>query len=88
MLAVADLKGACKCGRERLKKEPRRVAWYPGSEQRAKAFMAAMPGVEELGVVMEDSQHAPSSYIPWLFQAGLSPDKVCRAAPAQPRNWW
>lgn len=54
------------------------MAWYPGSEKRAAAFKAAIPGVEELGTTIEGDAHAaaPSSYIPWLFKAGLSPDQV------------
>lgn len=65
--------------RARLDREPRRVAWYPGSEKRAAAFKAAIPGVEELGAIVEDDQQAaaPSSYMPWLFKAGLSPEQVC-----------
>ncbi len=55
------------------------MAWYPGSEKRAAAFKAAIPGVEELGAIVEDDQQAaaPSSYMPWLFKAGLSPEQVC-----------
>ena len=64
--------------RVRLDKEPRRVAWYPGSVERAAAFKKAIPGVEELGSVLDgrEAQHAPASYIPWLFKAGLSPEEV------------
>ncbi len=64
--------------RERLDKEPRRVAWYPGSEKRADAFMKAVGGVEELGqdISNGDSTSAPSTYIPWLFKSGLTPEEV------------
>ena len=63
------------------------MAWYPGSERRAAAFRAAVPGVEELGVAVPASEAAggaqppPASYIPWLFRAGLSPEEV-RSLPA------
>ncbi|BDA42382.1 hypothetical protein COCOBI_03-2690 [Coccomyxa sp. Obi] len=71
--------------RARLDREPRRVAWYPGSEKRAAAFKAAIPGVEELGAIVEDDQQsaAPSSYMPWLFKAGLSPEQ----ARTDTENW-
>ena len=64
--------------RERLDREPRRVAWYPGSEKRADAFKKAVGGVEELGQELgsAESTSAPSSYIPWLFKSGLSPEEV------------
>ncbi len=54
------------------------MAWYPGSEARAASFRAAIPGVEQLGTVVEgdSAKAAPSSYIPWLFKAGLTPDQV------------
>ena len=64
--------------RERLDREPRRVAWYPGSEKRADAFKKAVGGVEELGQVLSngESTSAPSAYIPWLFKSGLTPEEV------------
>lgn len=73
----------CDGARKRLDREPRRVAWYPGSEQRAQAFRAAMPGVEELGTVLQGgsgAKAAPSAYIPWLFKAGLSPTEVVKCS--------
>ena len=65
--------------RGRLDKEPRRVAWYPGSEKRADAFKKAVGGVEELGQEISngESTSAPSTYIPWLFKSGLTPEEVC-----------
>ena len=64
--------------RSRLDKEPRRVAWYPGSEKRADAFKKAVGGVEELGQELGSGKgtSAPSTYIPWLFKSGLSPQEV------------
>lgn len=68
--------------RERLDREPWRVAWYPGSEKRADAFKKAVGGVEELGQGLGqglgsgESASAPSAYSPWLFKAGLSPEEV------------
>ena len=68
--------------RERLDREPRRVAWYPGSESRADAFKHAGAGAEELGQPLQNghSASAPSTYIPWLFRAGLSPAEVAPCA--------
>ena len=58
------------------------MAWYPGSESRADAFKHAGVGVEELGQPLQNGQSAsaPSTYIPWLFRAGLSPAEVAPCA--------
>jgi hypothetical protein len=81
------------CTRERLAREPRRVAWYPGSEAKVADFRAAIPGVEELGTAVNGAEdgHAaatqplkapPAAYSPWLFAAGLSPEQVrCCVSP-------
>ena len=58
------------------------MAWYPGSESKADAFKHASAGVEELGQPLQNghSASAPSTYIPWLFRAGLSPAEVAPCA--------
>ena len=69
------------------------MAWYPGSESRADAFKHAGAGAEELGQPLENghSASAPSTYIPWLFRAGLSPHEVAphalRSAIAVWQRW-
>lgn len=69
--------GARGC-RQRLAREPRRVAWYPGSTQKAAAFRSSLPGIEELGAAAPaDAGAPPQAYLPWLFKAGLSPEEVC-----------
>ena len=63
--------------RQRLAREPRRVAWYPGSTQKAEAFRSSLPGIEELGAAAPaDAGAPPQAYLPWLFKAGLSPEEV------------
>ena len=59
------------------------MAWYPGSESRADAFKHAGAGAEELGQPLQNghSASAPSTYIPWLFRAGLSPAEVAPLCP-------
>ena len=69
---------AARVCRQRLAREPRRVAWYPGSTQKAAAFRSSLPGIEELGAAAPaDAGAPPQAYLPWLFKAGLSPEEVC-----------
>ncbi|KAK9835218.1 hypothetical protein WJX81_006473 [Elliptochloris bilobata] len=70
--------------RQRLAREPRRVAWYPGSEKRAQTFRSSLPGIEALGTAVPPEAGAtPQTYLPWLFKAGLSPSE----ARTETENW-
>jgi len=74
------------CTRLRLAREPRRVAWYTGSAERADSFRRSMPGVEELGAAEAGADTRARAYLPWLFKAGLTPDQARpRAARARRR---
>lgn len=74
---------AARVCRQRLAREPRRVAWYPGSTQKAEAFRSSLPGIEELGAAAPaDAGAPPQAYLPWLFKAGLSPEEVCESLSA------
>lgn len=63
--------------RQCLAETPRRVAWYPGSNDRFDAFRNRFPNAEELGV---DS--GPGTQ-PWLLATGLTPE----TADPQNENW-
>jgi len=74
------------CTRLRLAREPRRVAWYTGSAERADSFRRSMPGVEELGAAEAGADTRARAYLPWLFKAGLTPEQARpRAARARRR---
>jgi hypothetical protein len=64
-----------------LNKTPRRIAWYPGSKEKAAAFLKTFENAERLGTSCPAGNDPAfeGEYLPWCFQTGLSPDEVCPA---------
>lgn len=64
--------------RRKLNAVPRRVAWYPGSREKAATFLKTFRNAEELGIKHPAGSDSTfeGKYIPWLFRPGLTPDEV------------
>ena len=68
--AVSNLPQMCANGhRRKLQEAQPRVAYYPGSAERAASFRGRFSDCEQLG-------SSGNGVLPWLFAAGLSPSEV------------